>query len=160
MGRTVCFTGHRHIPDEEYKTLFDSLLHLIEQQILAGAAVFRTGGALGFDTMAALAVLSLRKRFPEVRLELILPCPSQTRGWSEDDTVLYEQIKAQADKVQYVSTGYYKGVLQQRNRALVEGSDVCVAYLRNSSGGGTAYTAALALKQGLELINLHDLIDA
>ena len=27
-------------------------------------------------------------------------------------------------------------------------------------GGGTAYTASLALKKGLELINLHDLIKA
>ncbi len=158
MKRTVCFTGHRHIADDDYAKLFDTLLQVIEQQILAGATVFRTGGALGFDTMAALAVLSLRKRFPEIQLELILPCPSQTRGWDEEDTVLYEQIKAQANAVRYVSTGYYKGVLQQRNRALVENADVCVAYLRNSSGGGTAYTASFALKKGLELINLHDLI--
>ena len=158
MERTVCFTGHRHIGDEEYTKLFDALLQVIEEQILSGATVFRTGGALGFDTMAALAVLSQRKRFPEIRLELILPCPSQTKGWSHGDTVLYEQIKSQADAAHYVSTGYYKGVLQQRNRALVENADVCVAYLCNSSGGGTAYTAALALKKGLKLINLHDLI--
>lgn len=158
MERTVCFTGHRHISDDDYAKLFDTLLQVIEQQILAGAKVFRTGGALGFDTMAALAVLSLRKRFPEIQLELILPCPSQTRGWSEDDTVLYEQIKSQANAVHYVSTGYYKGVLQQRNRVLVENADVCVAYLRNSSSGGTAYTASFALKKGLELVNLHDLI--
>ena len=156
MGQTVCFTGHRHIPNEQYKLLFDVLLAVIEEQIASGARVFRTGGALGFDTMAALAVLSLRKRFPEIRLELILPGPTQTRGWSKSDTVLYEQIKAQANEVRYVSTGYYAGVLQQRNRALVENADVCVAYLCNSCGGGTAYTASLALKNGLELINLHD----
>ena len=158
MGQTVCFTGHRHIPDEQYAQLWDSLLAVIEEQIASGALIFRTGGALGFDTMAALAVLSLRKRFPDIRLELILPCPSQTRGWAKSDTVLYEQIKSQADSVRYVSTGYYAGVLQQRNRALVENSDVCVAYLCNSSGGGTAYTASLALKNGLELINLQDRI--
>lgn len=159
MKRTVCFTGHRNIPNELYAPLFDGLLAAIEEEIEKGASLFRTGGALGFDTMAALAVLSLRKRFPDIRLELILPCPSQTRGWSKDETVLYEQIKSQADSVRYVSTGYYKGVLQQRNRALVENADVCVAYLCNSKGGGTAYTAALALKNGLELINLHDRIN-
>jgi len=158
MGHAVCFTGHRHIPNEIYPSLFDALLGVIEEQIENGASVFFAGGALGFDTMAALAVLSLRKRFPEIRLELILPCPSQARGWSKDDTVLYEQIKSQADGVHYVSTGYYKGVLQQRNRALVEAADVCVAYLCNSTGGGTAYTASLALKNGLELINLYDRI--
>ena len=156
MSKTVCFTGHRHISDDQYSPLYEQLLHTVQKQIEQGATCFRTGGAVGFDTMAALAVLSLRKRFPEIRLELILPCPTQTRGWSKSDTVLYEQIKAQANEVRYVSTGYYAGVLQQRNRALVENADVCVAYLCNSCGGGTAFTASLALKNGLELINLHD----
>ena len=159
MGLTVCFTGHRQIPEEEYQPLFDALQGVVKQKIQEGATVFRTGGAMGFDTMAALAVLSLRKHFPEIRLELILPCPTQTRGWSPSDEVLYEQIKAQADSFRYVSTGYYQGVLQQRNRALVEGADICIAYLKSSHGGGTAYTAALALKNQLELINLADILD-
>jgi len=158
MGRTVCFTGHRHLPTEGYRELLDTLLGVIENQVAQGAEVFRAGGALGFDTMAALAVLSVRRRYPNIRLELILPCPSQIRGWAADDKVLYEQIKEQADSVRYISTGYYAGVLQQRNRALVDGADVCVTYLRNSEGGGTAYTASLALKNGLDLINLYDMI--
>lgn len=158
MAYTVCFTGHREIPDGDYAALNKALLGVLEAQIAKGATVFRAGGAVGFDTMAALAVLSLRRRYPAIRLELILPCPSQTRGWSADDRCLYEQILAQADAHRYVSTGYYTGVLQQRNRALVEGSDVCVAYLRHSHGGGTAFTAALALKNGLDLINLQELI--
>ena len=157
MSKTVCFTGHRHISDDQYSPLYEQLLHTAQKQIEQGATCFRTGGAVGFDTMAALAVLTLRKSFPHIRLELVLPCPSQTRGWSESDTVLYEQIKAQADNVRYVSTGYYTGVLQQRNRALVEGSDVCIAYLKSSHGGGTAFTASLAIRQGLEFINLFDL---
>lgn len=156
---TVCFTGHRHISDEIYSKLYDALLSVIEQKIEAGATRFRTGGALGFDTMAALAVLSMRLRFPTIKLELMLPCPTQTRGWSEDDRMLYEQIKARADEVTYISTGYYSGVLQQRNRCLVEGADVCVAYLTGSRGGGTAYTASLAIKKGLEFINLFDMIE-
>ena len=73
--------------------------------------------------------------------------------------MLYEQIKMQADEVNYISTGYYSGVLQQRNRRLVEGADVCVAYLCSSQGGGTAYTASLAIKKGLEFINLFDMIE-
>ena len=158
MAITVCFTGHREIPDGDYDALSAALYRVLETQIANGARVFRAGGAVGFDTLAALAVLSLRRRYPEIRLELVLPCPSQTRGWSEDDRRLYEQILSQADAYRYVSTGYYAGVLQQRNRALVEGADVCVAYLRHSHGGGTAFTASLALRSGLEFINLQELI--
>ena len=106
--------------------------------------------------MAALRVLLLKKRYPQIKLDLILPCPSQTAGWKQDDIFLYEQILAQADAHRYVSQTYYRGVLQMRNRALVEGADVCIAYLCHSHGGGTAYTAALALKNGLEWINLAE----
>ena len=156
MGKTVCFTGHRQIPDGEYDRLWELLGRAIEEQIERGATHFRTGGALGFDTMAALCVLLLKKRYPQIKLELILPCPSQTAGWKQDDIFLYEQILAQADAHRYVSQTYYRGVLQMRNRALVDGADVCIAYLCHSHGGGTAYTAALALKNGLEWINLAE----
>ena len=156
MGATVCFTGHREIPEGDYLRLANALEKILEELIAEGATVFRTGGARGFDTLAALKVLLLRRSHPHIRLELILPCPTQTRGWSQNDIALYEQILAQADSHRYVSVSYYNGVLQMRNRALVEGADICVAYLRHSHGGGTAYTAALALRRGLRLINPND----
>ena len=159
MGKIVCFTGHREIPENEYGSLSGALSEVLEGLIAEGATEFRTGGARGFDTLAALTVLLLRRRHPEIRLHLILPAPSQTRGWPQDEVTLYEQIRAQADSHRYVSLGYYNGVLQMRNRALVEGADICVAYLRNSHGGGTAYTAALALKKGLRLINMSEYIE-
>lgn len=158
MGLTVCFTGHREIPETEYQRLTERLTETLEELIAEGATEFRAGGARGFDTLAALTVLLLRRRHPEIRLHLILPAPSQTRGWPKDEVTLYEQILAQADTHRFVSTAYYNGVLQMRNRALVEGSDICVAYLCNSHGGGTAYTAALALKKGLRLINMSELL--
>jgi hypothetical protein len=43
----------------------------------------------------------------------------------------------------------------ERDRRLVQGSDVCVAFLTQSKGG-TAYTVAQALKGGLEFVNLFD----
>ena len=154
---TVCFTGHRQIPDAEYRILSEKLSGIVEAQILAGAVTFRAGGALGFDTLAALTVLSLKRRYPQIKLELYLPCPTQTQGWEEKDLLLYNQILQQADSYRYSSDHYYTGVLQVRNRAMVAGADICIAYLRASHGGGTAFTAALALKQGLELINVADL---
>lgn len=158
MTKTVCFTGHREIPDAHYLPLRDALIQEIEAQIQNGATVFRAGGAVGFDTLAALCVLDLRRRYSHVRLELILPCPTQTRGWSPSEKGLYEQILEQADSHRYVSNTYFSGVLQMRNLALVKDADVCIAYLRSSHGGGTAFTCAQAIKNGLELINLFDLL--
>lgn len=158
MSKTVCFTGHRQIPDSDYTRLSALLCNTIEELIKEGTEIFRTGGAIGFDTLAALNILLLRHTHPHIRLELILPCPTQTRGWAPNDIILYEQILKQADSHRYISQKYWNGVLQLRNRALVEGADACVAYLQNSHGGGAAFTAALALQKGLKLINLHDLL--
>lgn len=156
--KTVCFTGHRSIPESDFVRLNKALLEQIQKQIELGAAVFRTGGAQGFDTMAALAVLSQKIQHPHIQLHLILPCPMQTKGWNENDTTLYEQIASRADKIEYVSPNYFKGVLQLRNRRLVEDADVCIAYLRATGGGGTGYTSALAVKQELEYINLQEIL--
>ena len=158
MEKTVCFTGHRTIPESDFEALNSALREEIQKQIENGASTFRTGGARGFDTMAALAVLSFKKANPHIRLSLILPCPSQTNGWPQNDIEVFEQIRLCADEVHYQSSFYYNGILQVRNRSLVHGADVCIAYLRSSEGGGSAYTSALALKEGLEFVNLQEKI--
>ena len=71
---------------------------------------FGAGGALGFDTLAAQCVLSLRKRYPHIKLILVLPCITQTKGWSKNDIAIYEEIKSQADKVVYTSHDYFRAV--------------------------------------------------
>lgn len=156
MAEIVCFTGHRAIPTAHYAPLCDLLTWEIRRLAASGATEFRTGGALGFDTMAALSVLSLKKEISHIRLSLMLPYPEQADAWSENDRCLYEQIRSLADSVRYTAPHYFAGALQMRNRALIAGSDICVAYLRTSHGGGAAYTSALALRSGLELINLAD----
>lgn len=157
MKKTVCFTGHRHIPNGESLALWSALVDAVENQIQNGACIFRTGGALGFDTMAAECVLHLKETYPHIRLELILPSPAQPQGWSERDARLYREILEKADGHRYLSEHYYAGLLQMRNRALVEGADVCIAYL-TSSHGGTAHTVSLALRAGIELINLGEFL--
>ena len=154
MIKTVCFTGHRQIPEEELLRLGALLREVVEAQIAQGAIVFRTGGALGFDTLAALTVLALRKAHPHIRLELYLPCPSQTRGWSASDRQLYTQILEQADAYHYASTGYYPGVLQMRNRALVDHADILICYV-DREGSGSSQTMHLAEKKGIEVYNLY-----
>ncbi|MBQ2734421.1 MAG: DUF1273 family protein [Clostridia bacterium] len=155
MGKTVCFTGHRMIPKEQYAQLKARLDNAIEEAVKNGAVCFRTGGARGFDTLAALCVLSARVRHKELRLELILPCPSQPEGWPPSEIEIYGQILSMADSVRYVSQFFHSGVMHARNRALVEGADLCIAYL-STSHSGTAYTASYAMQKGVDFINLAD----
>ena len=150
--RTAGFTGHRELPAEYLpeisKRLEDTLVALIEQ----GYCYFGAGGALGFDTLAAQAVLRLRERYLQIRLILVLPCLNQTRGWPQADIDTYEEIKRCADKVTYTSEHYFRGCMQKRNRHLVDNSRVCICYLTKPTGG-TAYTVNYA-RSGLRIINI------
>lgn len=151
--KTCCFTGHRSIPLGERRELARRLEEMVLRLYRRGVRYFGAGGALGFDTMAAQAVLRLREECPGIRLILVLPCPSQAKGWKLEDTAEYEYVKSQADKVVYTSQEYTQDCMYKRNRHLVDHSGICVCYLTKDSGG-TAYTVRYARAHGLEIINL------
>ena len=62
-----------------------------ERLISQGYRRFYTGGALGFDTVAAIVILKLKNRYPDIKLILALPCSSQTKGWKKRDIENYEK---------------------------------------------------------------------
>ena len=121
--------------------------------IKQGVIYYGAGGALGFDTMAAQAVLELKKLYPQIKLILVLPCKTHTYGWSRENIEIYEKIKKACDKYVYTSDEYTSGCMQYRNRYLVDHSGYCICYLTKNSGG-TAYTVRYAEKKGLKIINL------
>ena len=153
--KTVCFTGHRTIPLLKKWKIEKKLKEALEALIEEGYCYFGAGGALGFDTIAAQTVLSLKKKHPEIKLILVLPCKNQTRGWEEKDVSVYESIIEQADKVVYTQEHYDRGCMFKRNRHLVDNSSVCVAYLTEEKGG-TAYTVNYANQKGVKVINVAE----
>lgn len=150
---TCCFTGHRDVPAAQRAALAARLDAAVQRLAEEGIVYFGAGGAVGFDTLAAQAVLRARRTRPQLRLILVLPCPEQARHWPRRDAAAYERLKAQADKVVYVSPVYVPGCMQRRNRHLVDSSGVCVAYCTRQTGG-TAYTVNYARQQGLRVILL------
>ena len=158
---TCCFTGHRKINTEHAEAVKNKLMEIIDLFAQNHELTFRAGGAVGFDTLAALCVLEKRKEYPEnIRLVLCLPCRNQTKGWDVESVEIYDFIKKEADEVVVLREEYTKDCMLERNRYMVDGSDVCIAYCndKNSRRGGTAYTVRYAEKQGLKIINLINLI--
>lgn len=147
MAKECCFTGHREFYDDEnlIRAALDKLIYsLIER----GYDTFRTGGAVGFDMLAAQEVLFIKREFPHIKLHIYAPCLTQNKYYTKEQNKLYlEQINA-ADKIFCVSEKYYSGCMQKRNRALVDGADFCVAYLRHH-GGGTDFTVRYAEQNGV-----------
>lgn len=153
--KTCFFTGHRDIPRERYPEIQRKLEKAVISLIDKGVLYFGGGGALGFDTIASLTILRLKRRYPEIRLVLILPCKNHDFSWQGEDKELFEKIKSKADKVVYTAERYYNGCMYRRNRHMVDGSGWCICYQERPTGG-TAYTVNYALSKGVRIINLAD----
>ena len=151
--RGCIFTGHRTIPETRVKILSEILLSAVDSCYVIGIRDFYAGGALGFDTLAADAVLAYRKSHPDVRLHLILPCRGQEDRWSFKDKFAYRKQLSRADTVTYLAPAYYDGCMRARHRALVEHGTLCLAYMTNPRSG-SAQTWRMAQAAGLRCVNL------
>lgn len=149
--KTCCFTGHRDVPESEKEKVKARIKQEIIKLIDKGVIYFGTGGARGFDTLAAESVLELKNVYPHIKLILVLPCINQTIGWNEYDIGKYNYIKSKADKVKVLSQNYSSGCMHRRNRHLVDNSAYCVCFCRRETGG-TAYTVNYAIKQKASVI--------
>lgn len=155
--RTCCFTGHRILSSLEQESIRQQLPVVLKKRIEEGYCCFVAGGALGFDTLAALTVLELRELYPHIRLQLVLPCHNQEIRWRKKDQEVYHSILRQADAVVYTSDSYSKDCMKIRNRAMVEQSSYCVTFMRTgiSARSGTISTVKYAQSQGLKVENLY-----
>lgn len=153
-SKTCCFTGHRIIKTEHKEIICQNLLKLITALAETGVCNFIAGGALGFDTLAANAVIEAREHNSDINLTLALPCKEQAKNWNLKNIKEYNNILSLADKVIYVSDDYYNGCMQKRNRYMIDNSDHCIFYM-TSPRGGTAYTIKYAISSET---NLHNVI--
>ena len=129
--------------------LRDSLEYLIGR----GYVDFLSGGALGFDQMAAEIVLSLREKYPWIRLIMVIPYDGQADKWTEDQRRRWLGIIEASDRVIHISHAYDKGVFFRRNHYMVEQADLLLAAY-DGQPGGTAGTVAYAKRHGVRVVRL------
>ena len=152
-GKICAFTGHRQLPAgkrEELSLLLDGYLLEFYR---AGFRIFRNGGAIGFDLLAAERVLALRSRLPQVCLSLYLPCSGQDRYYRESDRERYRKLLSCADEKRLISENYTPSCMFERDRAMIDGADACLAYVTKTTGG-SYYTMRYAQKKGVPVYNL------
>lgn len=152
---TAAFTGHREIRPEDKAGLWAKLNELLLQLVTERKyRYFGSGGARGFDLLAAKAVLELKRSYPNVRLIMVLPCLDQTKLWCESERREYSDILRQADGIKYTHQGgYYDGCMQERNHHLVNHASLIIAYCYKPRSG-TAQTISYANAQQIQVINL------
>jgi uncharacterized phage-like protein YoqJ len=155
----VCsFTGHRTIPSSHAGKIGELLARAVEYAYGEGCRIFQSGGAIGFDQLAAREVLRFRISHPDVKLNMVLPCLDQSSGWSAAQIDAYEYILKCADSVEYVGEEYTNECMRNRNYRLAETCDILIAYV-GYSRSGSAQTMRFAQKMEKRVYNLHPALE-
>ena len=158
--KSCFFTGHRNIVTDKndlLKTMRSTIAYLYS----VGVNIFHTGGALGFDTLAAAQIIDMRRTHENMKLILNLPFLNQDALWKDDNKRFYSYIISEADDVCYVSKNEQSVKNQcskfylQRNRDMADCSKYCIAYYSGKKGG-TSYTINYAKQIGCEVYNLYN----
>lgn len=155
LKKGCCFSGHRVLDPKKLPLIERLVENEITWMISHGVESFTSGAAIGFDLLAGRAVLRAREHNPNVKLNLIIPCGNQDIRYSKTDKAEYHRQIAEADRVVVLSSGYYNGCMQIRDRFLVEHSSYCICWLERTTGG-TAYTVKYARSRGLPVVNLAE----
>ena len=152
------FSGHRIIKSAHEGQISALILRAVEYAYNEGCREFYSGGAIGFDTLAAREVLRFRLSHPDVRLVLLLPCIDQDLKWNERQRDNYRFLLAEANEVIYVSDEYTPTCIKKRNQRLAELADIMICYLsRRDSGAGQ--TVAMAKKLEKRIYNLYPALE-
>ena len=152
----LAFTGHRpeKLPwgsdesDPRCSALKAQILEAVRAAAGEGYDAFLCGMARGCDLYFAEAVLSLG-----LRLEAYLPCPSQTRAWSEADRARQIELLLRCAAVYMVEHAYTPGCMLRRNQRMVDAADALLT-VYDGSPGGTGAAIAYAEGQGKPIIGL------
>lgn len=150
--KTCCFTGHRKLPRHKIQDILVCLNQEIDKLIAQGVTHFISGGAQGFDTLAACLILAKKEMGRNIRLTLALPCKNQDAFWNQTQKNLYQNLLKQADEVLYVSESYTPHCMKKRNQHMVALSQYCICALQREKSG-TGQTVRLAYKRGLHVIH-------
>jgi len=158
------FSGHRELPKDKMNDIFT-----VTRQQITNAVVnysikdFYAGGAVGFDMIAAMMVLSIKRgKYNHINLHLILPTPDYGRfQWKTVQEIEYYRLILQGVKtVETISPTTYTGINFVRNKRLVElGCNLGIVYAEpKHESGGTYSTIKMAQKDGTRIINIHDFL--
>lgn len=149
-ARSVCFTGHRELR-HDISLIRDRVSERVYALWREGFHRFYSGGAYGFDLIAASAVVGcIRAGLEDIELVFALPFPGHDSRWHSEDREFLARLLPYAAEVVHVSPHYHTTAYALRNRYIIERSAACIAYYDTAAPrSGTGQTVRLARSEGL-----------
>lgn len=150
----ISFTGHREFDPEQ---LSEPLIRVIERLSASTREplTFLSGMAMGFDMVAAEAVIEAREADHSIKLWCIIPYTDQAKFFDAENRSRHFKILEAADKVTTLQSDYTPEAFHRRNDFLVEQCDRVIAYWNGKRGSGTYYTVRIARKALIPTDNLY-----
>ncbi|MBP5580772.1 MAG: hypothetical protein J6X85_03105 [Ruminococcus sp.] len=145
---TVSFFGHRQIerPFEVEERLEKIIRELIRSKEYVEFLVGRNGE---FDQMVASTVRRVKKAVDDANSALVLVLPYMTAEYSNNKASFEDYY----DEVEKFDSGHFRAAFGQRNRAMVDRSDLVVCCIEHDEGG--AYEAVrYARKRDKKVLNV------
>lgn len=139
---TCTFFGHRDFPREMTPVLRAQIVQLIEKR---GVSSFYVGNQGYFDYAVLQILRACKQMYPQIGYRVVLAYMPQAElpGIEAAETVLPEAV----------ALAPHRFAICRRNRWMLEQADCVVTYIRRSYGGAARY-AALAERQGKEVLPL------
>ena len=147
--KTATFIGHSDCTGLDRNALRKEIMNLIE----CGVSEFFNGGMGGFDRLCAYTVYSLKKIYPHIRNNLVIPylTAKALNGNEEINHQLFDCVIYPEGFEKY----HFKAAITARNHYLVDNSAFAVCYVTHGWGGAVK-TYKRAIKKGLTVINLGE----
>ena len=126
--KICCFCGHRDCDSSIREQIKETITDLIENQ---GITTFYSGGMGNFDKRCEGVARELKQKYKDIWLCLIAPYMTKRLNANRE---YYNEIY---DEIIIPDLGdiHYKRAITERNKWMVEKSDMLLCYVTHSRGG-------------------------
>ena len=146
---TVSFFGHRRIYNPI--RIERQLEELVRELLLTKQYVeFLVGKDGEFDILVASVIRRCKRLYRDDNSSLVLVLPYMRADFRDNE----ESYREYFDEIEVFSGSHYKSAFQERNRALVDRSDLII-FAVNKTEGGAYSTMKYAGVNGKVIINLY-----
>lgn len=152
--KTCCIIGNRVITPDVQVQIHAATKNLIGQ----GYTHFIMGTGKPFDNFAAFHVLSLKKEYPDITLEIIVPYHNHKARQDILQQIISAYITQLADAATYVLTAHDKRATAELNKYIIDNCSVAILeYDDTQLSCGVKNAVGYAQRRGIKIYSIANI---
>lgn len=119
-----------------------------------GVVHFITGMTRGAGLLCAQSVIRLKKKYPFISLQCVIPDNEYLRDWSADDRALFRRITDKADSILCISDVPIRYGKKMRREFMVDAAMYLICVYRHGTPGPVADMIEYAMNKDRRIITI------